>query len=224
MIQKKHPNIVSVIDTVIGLDHLFKQIKSNRLSSSKCMLKVNSAEFCRLANKQGSNSFSETSSVSIQFFESALDGFFNTYPDAKGSLDYIAITNGYHPAYLVCIKKKESTNVNIFTLDVPDLSIARKQVFTKVFPIGAGDSVAGGTLAAWEYLQDSGGKVEERLDSSIRDVLTEMAANGSSDMIAATAFSFGIACGSASCLQEENSMLDIQDTLALFNAVKIQKL
>lgn len=219
------PNILSVIDTVVGLDHLFQQIKTSRTPGSKCMLKINFAEFCRLAKMNNSSSSSESSSTSLEHIKSALHGFFDTFSDAKDALDFIAITNGCHPAHLVCLQKGAG-DVRIFSLEVPDLSIIQDEDFSKVYPIGAGDSVAGGTLAAWEYLHASNDAVQEqeRLDISIQHALKEKCDCGSSENIAATALAYGIACGSASCVKEENSVLEIKDSLELLKHVKVQQI
>ncbi|EJK45087.1 hypothetical protein THAOC_36316, partial [Thalassiosira oceanica] len=104
---------------------------------------------------------------------------------------------------------------------VPDLSERGT-----LYPIGAGDTVAAGTLAAWQYLRhnrhNGGGEEEseepffgvvssrvgERLASSRRREKT---------LDIATSFAFGLACGSASCLDRENSVFDVDDALGYFD-------
>jgi len=41
---------------------------------------------------------------------------------------------------------------------------------------------------------------------------------------AVAAFAFGLACGSASCLQEENSVLDAGDVNTLFQTIRSPEL
>lgn len=224
-VKEKHPNMLTVIDTVVGLEHLFKEIESlNRKTPSggKSMLKINFAELCRLATVKSSNLSSETSSATMEQIQVALSGFFDTFSDARGALDFIAITNGSHPAHLVSLQHPDE--FSIFAVNVPDLSRFQNDGPSKIYPIGAGDSVAGGTLAAWEYLHmadtDNDGD-EVRLDSSIRNALKKKRIGLRDEDIAATSFAFGISCGSASCIQEENSVLTIRDALELFNAIEV---
>lgn len=92
-----------------------------------------------------------------------------------------------------------------------------------LYPIGAGDTVAAGTLAAWEYLHHTSGVISSHVGNLIlerrtkwsndEDDVTSEAAKGL-DM--AAAFAFGLACGSASCLKQENSVFDVDDALKFF--------
>ncbi len=223
-IAKSSPKMLTVIDTVVGLDHLFQQMRKSEREGKrgKIMLKVNFAEFCRLSKCNGfGSSLSESSSASPDQVETALSSFLDVFEDAKDALDFIAITNGCHPAHLVCVSTEDP---HMFSLDIPDLCIVQDKGTTQVYPIGAGDSVAGGTLAAWEYLEASNDDSEQRLDTAIQKALKEKVGGNESYNIAATALSFGIACGSASCVQEENSVLEPNHALALFLRVKIRKL
>jgi fructose-1-phosphate kinase PfkB-like protein len=63
------------------------------------------------------------------------------------------------------------------------------------FPIGAGDAVSAGILASWMHFKRSLLRLHEE----------------------ASVFSFGLACGSASCLQPENSVFDVKDAIQLFS-------
>ena len=105
----------------------------------------------------------------------------------------------------------------------------------QLYPIGVGDSVAAGTLAAWKCLSDDN-ENNKCLPDAIAQVLNQRKdgiATTDSNTAAATdqqlgplttttsnvlltAFAFGLACGSASCLQEENSVLEVEDAIALF--------
>ena len=103
-----------------------------------------------------------------------------------------------------------------------------------IYPIGAGDAVAAGTLAAWRALVDASkssrtsSSTPRSLESSSSsapvssrmhpDVLSALAGNESpSTRAMLAAFAFGLACGTASCKQEENSVLLVQDALDIYN-------
>jgi fructose-1-phosphate kinase PfkB-like protein len=93
-----------------------------------------------------------------------------------------------------------------------------------LYPIGAGDTVAAGTLAAWQFLHHGSGVLSSYI---IRKSLCEKKSkwsSGEGDAMSkvvrgysmATAFAFGLACGSASCLKPENSVFDLEDALAFY--------
>ena len=218
----RNPQAVAIIDTVVGLEPLFQQMKSNSdVTHGKRILKVNLAELCRLANIYIK---SETSEASLEQINHAVNGFLSTFDGALTALDYIAITNGCHPAHLACIqreaKEAEDTISKLFRIKVPSLSIVQKGNQSQIFPIGAGDSVAAGTLAACEYFCTNDGRTE-RLHSSVQNALKQKLDSTRADP-AAVSLAFGIACGSASCIQEENSVLDVADVLTLFKNVDIE--
>lgn len=95
---------------------------------------------------------------------------------------------------------------------------------------GAQDAVAAGTVAAWASLATKDVTTttfssipEDSLASSI--VLVDRILDHCSKLTmelspiqaqALAAFAFGLACGSASCLQEQNSVLDVGDVNRLF--------
>jgi fructose-1-phosphate kinase PfkB-like protein len=217
-----NPQAVAIIDTVVGLEPLFEQMKAHiDVTHGNRILKVNLAELCRLANVYVK---SETSEASLEQIHHAVHGFLSTFAGALTALDYIAITNGCHPAHLACIQReaKESEDAisKLFRIKVPSLSIVQKGNQSQIFPIGAGDSVAAGTLAACEYLCTSDGRTE-RLHSSVQNALKQKLDSTCADPTAVS-FAFGIACGSASCIQEENSVLDVDDVLTLFKNVDIE--
>lgn len=84
-----------------------------------------------------------------------------------------------------------------------------------IYPIGAGDAVAAGTIAAWKALTDKpSGSSSPRMNA---DILASLAGNESPMSRAIlTAFSFGLACGTASCLNEENSVVKVDEVLDFF--------
>jgi len=106
-----------------------------------------------------------------------------------------------------------------------------------IHPIGAGDAVAAGTLAAWKCLLDGNfgqqhGHYHGKEDSASATATTaaqpccclppvvQAALEGNQSpftraMLAA--FSFGLACGTAKCLHEEMAMLQLSDVLDFYN-------
>ncbi len=103
-----------------------------------------------------------------------------------------------------------------------------------LYPIGAGDTVSAGTLAAMQHLRrrrgrrgGSGGRCVV-VPPDVGGLLSEKCAEwaigseeGGDDAGCgmAAAFAFGLACGSASCLQEDNSVFDVDDAVAFFGGM-----
>ena len=101
------------------------------------------------------------------------------------------------------------------------------------------DAVAAGTVGAWTSLaaSDAANTSSSKPFSLLPPILSNESLelleglvevihkdNPSSTMTkvhahAAAAFAFGLACGSASCLQEENSVLDVRDVNRLFRSM-----
>jgi fructose-1-phosphate kinase PfkB-like protein len=79
-----------------------------------------------------------------------------------------------------------------------------------LYPIGAGDATAGGLVAAWTTLESFGSDFRPILRQSTVDILLGLHEKVDKNVVV-TAFAFGLCCGSASCLQEENSFVDIND-------------
>ena len=108
-----------------------------------------------------------------------------------------------------------------------------------LYPIGAGDTVSAGTLAAMQHLRRSrGGRrvvgsdrgrvvVPPDVGGLLSGKCAEWAmigSGGDDDDDAggrgmAAAFAFGLACGSASCLREDNSVFDVDDAVAFFGGM-----
>ena len=171
------------------------------------MFKLNASELCTLAGVKKSNN--EVDGINKQELVDSIAGFLEKYvPEASHALSAIAITDGKHPAHLAVIGQN-GQGFQLFQVPVSALPDGQT-----LFPIGAGDAVAAGTLAAWQCLSTT----EPCLPPHLREALTAHL-NGIdasedptiSGMLAA--FSFGLACGSASCLREENSVLETEDAL-----------
>lgn len=202
-------DMICVIDSVAGLTELLEAIATTE-SKGSSVLKVNASELCRLAKV--STDGSETSGVSVETVASAIQGFLASYkPSATKALDAIAITDGSHPGYLAVLSSDDS-EFRLFQLPVSELDSSQT-----LYPIGAGDSVAAGLLAAWKCLLNDG--ADDCLPSEAKNVLQDERVKNDPPSAPSllTAFSFGLACGSASCLQEENSVLKPADVYDLLN-------
>jgi tagatose 6-phosphate kinase len=197
-----------VIDSVTGLGPLLSAI-ANKSDRGPALLKLNASELCRLAGVAKSSS--ETAGITLSELREAVGRFVNNYKSALHALAGLALTDGKHPAHLVCFNQ-QSMSYEIVQTKVPALDPR-----SILYPIGAGDSVSAGTLASWISLQSIG-----CLGGKLRTALSErfLAAhdNGMSAMAGQleTSFSFGLACGSASCLSEENSVFSVEKVLCLF--------
>lgn len=200
---------LTVIDSVIGLTPLLASLKEKRASDSYeggAVLKINASELCRLSGVIQSGS-SEADGVSLDELKEAVSSFSSQY-SASDSLDYMAITDGRHPAHLVNVQDS-----SLYKLGVIDLTSDQT-----LYPIGAGDSVAAGTLAAWlNLMREDASPLEEQCRSALakwRDNINiEDDDDSLRDILAA--FAFGLSCGSASCLQQENSVIATRDVLDL---------
>ena len=94
------------------------------------------------------------------------------------------------------------------------------------------DAVAAGTIAAWTSLMAKDGTPKVISEDALAPLSTfedEIFDNYSNLPIglnlvqarAMAAFAFGLACGSASCLQEQNSVLDVTDVKTLFQETSL---
>ena len=116
-----------------------------------------------------------------------------------------------------------------------------------LYPIGAGDAVAGGTIAAWTSLTTAAAAATAAPSTSSSSILSDACFNLVQDFChkqqinptrthhtattilqqqqqdALASFAFGLACGSASCLQPENSVVKERDVLRLFPQIVIDK-
>lgn len=219
-----------LIDSVIGLDSLFKALKTSFESNGKeggAVLKLNAAELCKLA---GANK-SEAEKVTIEELTAAANGFISKYEYSRIALDYLCVTDGKFPGYLVKIPKAtQADSMNEFRFfKLPSIDISKQVKDGMLYPIGAGDTVAAGTLAAWQYLhhepnargEDFFGVMPQQVGRVLSSVKSRWVSGVPSqtdekDMTMAAAFGFGLSCGSASCLQQENSVFDVDDALRYF--------
>ena len=136
--------------------------------------------------------------ISIPELNEAVTKFMEKYsPFAEKALLGLAITDGRHPSYFVSFSGKK---FSIYMIQTPKL-----EVDGPLFPIGAGDAVAGGTLAAWLSLtckEDNDTALSDTCNKVLQDRFKENNVDISDPNVKTIvdAFAFGLACGSASKL------------------------
>lgn len=222
------PETLVVIDSVVGLDLLFKELAHIR--TKHVMLKINLSELSSLVNSVPNEGTHRNPNGVWTMAHSFLD----QYPDATNALSHIAITNGKADAFFVTLRKDShlldkvdniSTTTTttmvgkdrvqaIWSIPVPKLPEQ-----SLVFPIGAGDTVSAGILASWMHLKRSSLRLHEKIYTVLNSALVDPSMGGE----VAIAFSFGLACASASCLQPENSVFDVDDAVRLFSTMSKPK-
>lgn len=180
-----------LIDSVAGVEPLLKEIESKEDSGST-VFKVNASELCTLAGC-GKNS-SEAGGITFDELTDAIAQFKEKFASSSKALTGLAITDGRHPGYYASFGDDD---VSLYKLPIPVLEPGRP-----LFPIGAGDAVAGGTLAAWLCLTSEGNDstLSEACSKILRDKFEANSDSISDPGVNAivSAFSFGLACGSAS--------------------------
>mmetsp|Transcript_17936 Transcript_17936/g.33890 ORF Transcript_17936/g.33890 Transcript_17936/m.33890 type:complete len:425 (+) Transcript_17936:1-1275(+) len=218
-----------VVDSLVGLPALLETIhqkqqqkqqssSSSSSSSSKdstshgsVVLKINVDELCALVGlskeEEEQKQQGDVDDTDVTVFQ-AVSMFLDQFDKAATSLTAVALTNGPDPAYVASFPDQ-----TLYKVPVPQLQTTT----TTLYPIGAGDAVAAGTLAAWQTLEQDASWV---LPDTLRQLLLlSKQQEGPSVPSLVTAVSFGLACGTASCLQEENSVLDVCDVASLFGRV-----
>jgi len=222
-------NCITLIDSVIGLEPLLTAMaasKSSQSAENSC-LKLNAAELAKLANVKTSGE--EADGVTVKELKASVKGFLETFEHATPALNYLAITDGKHPGHLVHLTTDNANGepFQIYKMDVANLMNDEEP--RTLFPIGAGDTVAGGTLAMWRSLQHftnsdtSPLMLDKNAAQAIQDRRQEYETSiksSSTTSRVALSFAFGLACGSASCLQEENSVFAMKDAVRLFHDMK----
>jgi len=264
------PNTVCVVDSLAGISPLLQIVLAQNGSTCTAraagplVLKLNASELCKLAGT--SKQSSETGGITLVELIDAIEGFLkkhsvavtihNDYEFATATTSGVvglAITDGKHDAYFVSILEKKKKNNNqaapsfqILRFSVPNLE--NDETPGTLYPIGAGDAVAAGTVGAWTSLATSdaaitGTSSSTKTSSTPASLLPPILPKESLELLeglaevvhkdcdfspaltsrvyahAAAAFAFGLACGSASCLQEENSVLDVRDVNRLFRSM-----
>lgn len=219
--QKGSVQYLCLIDSVAGLEPLFEELKNMRCKSRegaqkiRAVLKINVPELSKLGDNASAALSSDPSKL-----HTTVESFLAKYRNAQEALDFIAVTDGKGSAHLVQLREMERNIVtpnnsgknsdgihHICKIDIPNLQEIYPEKARKLYPIGAGDAVAAGTLYAWIAL--SSGCIDAR--SNFEPIFRQSKMD-----TFLKAFMFGLACGSASCLQEQNSMLDVYDVEEIF--------
>jgi fructose-1-phosphate kinase PfkB-like protein len=192
-------NTLCVIDSVTGLEQMMKSL------SGRALLKINASELCLLAGMKKSTT--EAGGIVLEELIQAVKAFVIKF-NALNALDGLAITDGKHSSFLVAFA---DTKFEMYKIRTPALDAN-----LVLYPIGAGDSVAAGTLASWTSLE-SNKQFSQELHEALEDRVqtTAFIASERTRRMEA-AFAFGLACGSASCLKQENSVFAVDDVLKLF--------
>jgi len=158
------------------------------------ILKVNARELCKLANVETSTGSESASATSAKSLKTAAKSLGDRYKTDF----YAAITDGPFGAYLF---KVSANSINSWKYRIPALH--------KPFinPIGAGDAVASGlSLYVCNKIE-----VNNSIDENFEKKITK-------------AFAWGLACGSASCMSNLNSVFELNDCRIIFDKIEIEKL
>ena len=148
-------------------------------------------------------------------FVTAQDAYFVSLPPVRGTDDDDDQQN-------------TARVLHLYQIGIPSLAQIQQPI---LYPIGAGDAVAAGTLAAWSSLSSSMPKQQQQqeedenpsvdvhvLPAALHDTLQQLERHIQPSIHETdhhphtmipllTSVVFGIACGTASCLQESNSVL-----------------
>jgi fructose-1-phosphate kinase PfkB-like protein len=135
--------------------------------------------------------------------ESSIDILTKNGMLSKDGKVYVCATDGPFPAHFVSL----STHARA-KLAVPPLSDV-------VNPIGAGDATSAGLLMAWTQ------SIDETIMSSLLPPTQDLRGGDEEDRKVLSAFRFGLACGSASCLTNSNSIFRAEDVHRIYNDIII---
>lgn len=225
-----------LIDSVIGLTPLLNALKTifnekEEKSLGGAVLKLNAAELCKSTGVTKSPG-GEADRVTMEELTASTKGFVQKFADAAGALDYLCITDGKYPGYLVELPRDTAidSGSSFRTWQMPAVDLTTQAKEGMLYPIGAGDTVAAGTLAAWQYLkhckpgEEFFGVIPPNVGEKLLNVKSEWCKDAScaeeeKGYKMATAFAFGLACGSASCLKQENSVFDVDDAVRFFGGM-----
>eukprot|EP00546_Thalassionema_frauenfeldii_P002922 CAMPEP_0178933560 /NCGR_PEP_ID=MMETSP0786-20121207/23342_1 /TAXON_ID=186022 /ORGANISM="Thalassionema frauenfeldii, Strain CCMP 1798" /LENGTH=378 /DNA_ID=CAMNT_0020611179 /DNA_START=122 /DNA_END=1258 /DNA_ORIENTATION=- len=203
------PNTLCLIDSVIGLEALLSV-----LTNRQGLLKINASELCKLVAVKKSSS--EAGGIKLSELEEAVKKFIENFPNAKQALAGLALTDGKHPSHLVSFDEQ---GYEIFQIDTPMLDST-----STLYPVGAGDSVAAGTLACWKTVHYEDNSLGKDFVKEISERIAKSVHGSKQTRMLEASFAFGLACGSASCLCEDNSVFRVDDVLGLFRSIPSSRL
>lgn len=156
----------------------------------------------------------------------------------------VAVTDGAHAATLAVRRNDDdetsssSSEYTVYQFQIPQLNTissssssslssgSEQKQKQRLYPIGAGDAVAAGLLASWltlSFPED----IKEQCHSSqsfikalqvyMEKIEQDTVHSSTTTPILVTAFAFALCCGSASCLQSQNSVVEMKQVLELFS-------
>jgi fructose-1-phosphate kinase PfkB-like protein len=185
---------------------------------------------------------SETDGVSTETVVAAIKVFLQKCSHHHGNkMDLrhiwgVAVTDGAHAATLAVrrnnVASSSSSEYDVYQFSIPNLNISFESVQNQkrqLYTIGAGDAVAAALLAAWLILfhpeeeHDGQNHPFQSFIKALHDYMENIEREKDpihsiqSTRILVTAFAFALCCGSASCLQSQNSVVDIHQVLELFS-------
>jgi fructose-1-phosphate kinase PfkB-like protein len=214
------PSTVCVVDSVTGILELIETAKTMGKDAvvGPILFKMNASELLTLVGTLNKRT-SDMGGVDPTDLMDAITKFDLKY-SPQGVLVGLAITDGKHPAYFASLGD-DKTKFQLFRIPIPTLDDAS----AILYPIGAGDAVAAGTLAAWVCLQGEAGASTYTIPDQCYQLLLDRVGAMQNEKIsgdvakAVSALSFGLICGTASCLQEDNSVLATSDVVRLFQRI-----
>eukprot|EP01041_Mallomonas_annulata_P010812 gene10812-22560_t len=164
---------------------------------SKVIIKLNARELCALVGIQGPTGAEAATATPADIIFAAGDRLLNRIKEGSNAFEnipiFVAITDGPYAAHFHQLAPVDKK----YRLEMPPLP------GPLINPIGAGDAVSAGTIFAWDgSFQLSGWPSADEMDEK-------------------TAFSWGLACGAASCLTNSNSVFSLADAEAIFRKIQI---
>ena len=179
-----------LLDTNVRIPETLSSMVSRGVDA---MVKVNARELTAMMDvTKGVGTGGEAeSATSLEAVKIASEKLASTV--GKAGSFYIGVHDGPHTSYLIATAEGRVTEVHSYT--IPNLP---RPI---VNAIGAGDSVAAGTLLKW----------------------TDSLTSSTGECPAVDAFRWGLAVGSASCMTSENSVFSLEDAKALYDDIVVER-
>jgi fructose-1-phosphate kinase PfkB-like protein len=169
-------NSIVLLDTTVGLPECFQQCSN---VGCQVLLKVNARELCAISHLQRGASSEAEEPTPVDLIRLGARHLFEKFPNLSG----IAVTDGAFPGYLL------TNDSRCWSFSLPPLPSP------PVNPIGAGDTVASGTLLRLA----TGAPLHE-------------------------CFAWGLACGAASCLTNSCATFEVGMAETLFPLISTTEL
>jgi fructose-1-phosphate kinase PfkB-like protein len=196
------PQTLCVIDSVAGLQPLLAKMVGPTI------VKLNASELCKLVGCASTSS--ETAGVAPDDLTHSIQQFMEQFAPSD-ALQALAITDGKHPTHVCVWNHSNNQEYQLYQLPIPVL-LDDSSPSRTLYPIGAGDAVAAGTLSAWLALtkqpqpptEDGSSVLPTACQTVLGDYpsrllsLEEESSPDDHTCRLLTAVAFGVACGSAS--------------------------